>query len=248
MTDRKSDERSPVRTLGASKDRPRFLQIFDELRRRPSRSRDRALRRMASRATRRHVPERGALQRGDLAEPPPVLDLVLDRDSDRARVRSMLVESCAVGPVWTLPLGDPTAAIEVEKDQEHAENPSRSRPAKRSSLRRSRLLSRWSRPAPDEVVRPAPAPPLGEREAPEADVTTDQLYELIGSLVDGGFAWRAGRSSSRHGAVVSRPRHGCPGCTPSCGCTVAASARTRTTVAGETRTVGWRTTAAHRSR
>nr|WP_237450129.1 hypothetical protein [Nocardiopsis alba] len=144
---------------------------------------------MASRATRRHVPERGALQRGDLAEPPPVLDLVLDRDSDRARVRSMLVESCAVGPVWTLPLGDPTAAIEVEKDQEHAENPSRSRPAKRSSLRRSRLLSRWSRPAPDEVVRPAPALPLGEREGPEADVTTDELYELIGSLVDGGFAW-----------------------------------------------------------
>ncbi|MEC3892738.1 hypothetical protein [Nocardiopsis sp. LDBS1602] len=189
MTDRKSDERSPVRTLGASKDRPRFLQIFDELRRRPSRSRDRALRRMASRATRRLVPERGALQRGDLAEPPPVLDLVLDRDSDRARVRSMLVESCAVGPVWTLPLGDPTAAIEVEEDQEHAENPSRSRPAKRSSLRRSRLLSRWSRPAPDEVVRPAPALPLGEREGPEADVTTDELYELIGSLVDGGFAW-----------------------------------------------------------
>ncbi|MEU3141220.1 hypothetical protein [Nocardiopsis alba] len=190
MTDRKSDERSPVRTLGASKDRPRFLQIFDELRRRPSRSRDRALRRMASRATRRHVPERGALQRGDLAEPPPVLDLVLDRDSDRARVQSMLVESCAVGPVWTLPLGGPTADTEVEeKDEEGAENPSRSRPAKRASLRRSRLLSRWSRPAPDEVVRPALAPPPGEREGPEADVTTDQLYELIGSLVDGGFAW-----------------------------------------------------------
>ncbi|MFE1391917.1 hypothetical protein ACFW3Z_03525 [Nocardiopsis alba] len=189
MTDRTSEGQRSMRVLGASKDRPRFLQVFDELRRRPSRSRDRALRRMASRATRRLVPEHGALQRGDLAEPPPVLDLVLDRASDRARVRSMLVESCAVGPVWTLPVGDPTAETEVEEDQGHTETPSRPRSVRLPSRRRPRLPARWSRPEPDEVVRPAPTPPPGRKEDSEADVTTDELYELIGRLVDGGFAW-----------------------------------------------------------
>ncbi|MFE1102025.1 hypothetical protein ACFW4K_16035 [Nocardiopsis alba] len=189
MTDRTSEGQRSMRVLGASKDRPRFLQVFDELRRRPSRSRDRTLRRMASRATRRLVPEHGALQRGDLAEPPPVLDLVLDRASDRARVRSMLVESCAVGPVWTLPVGDPTADPGAEEEQGHTETPSRPRSVRLPSRRRPRLLARWSRPEPDEVVRPAPTPPSGRKEDSEADVTTDELYELIGRLVDGGFAW-----------------------------------------------------------
>ena len=178
--------------------RPEFLEVFEDLRARPNRKLHRRLRRMESRVSRRRPAGKGDLQRGDLAEPPPVLDLVLDHSADHAEVRRMLVESCAVDPVWALPLEPDTASAEDEgadegsPEESSEETATKSVPGPAEPLRRGRgrLLRMWSRPAPVETV--PHALPRARFEARESDteVTTDELYDLIERLVGGGFAWR----------------------------------------------------------
>ncbi|MDE3720745.1 hypothetical protein PWG71_05050 [Nocardiopsis sp. N85] len=82
----------------------RFLAIFDALRERPGGGRHRRLARMERRAARRRrVRVHDGVQRGDLAEPPPVLDLVLDDAADRDALLDALVERCGNQPPWRLP-------------------------------------------------------------------------------------------------------------------------------------------------
>ncbi|WDZ90232.1 ABC transporter substrate-binding protein [Nocardiopsis sp. HUAS JQ3] len=82
-----------------------FLRVFDALRLRPTRSDARLMGRMERRAARRlRVGNRGGVQRGDVAEPPPVLDLELEEGADREKLLNVLTERCGDQPVWRLPL------------------------------------------------------------------------------------------------------------------------------------------------
>ncbi|GHC77961.1 hypothetical protein GCM10007079_15530 [Nocardiopsis terrae] len=186
-------------------DRPTFIRVFEALRRRPSRASHTRLRRMERRVARRRPAEKGELQRGDIAEPPPVLDVVAERPADRAAVQRMLVRASAVGPVWLLPEGlpedaaqtahDPSGARELRDGQgpRHIGEPRR-RDA--PSAGRGRRWPWWAR-AMDTTAPPPPRPPRPERDRDTAraaedvdtDVTTKELYDLLERLVDGGFAW-----------------------------------------------------------
>lgn len=85
---------------------PAFLRVFDAFRRRPKRSGTRRLIRMERRAARRRPPGgQDQEQRGDWAEPPPVLDLSLDHQDDRDDLLGMLTARCGNQPVWRLPEG-----------------------------------------------------------------------------------------------------------------------------------------------
>ncbi len=163
---------------------------------------------------RRRPPAKGPRQRGDIAEPPPVLDLVLDRAEDHTEVRRMLVERCAVGPVWLLPGADDgveEAHEGAEEEREGAETPARSAsprsrgpeagtPPQGVPARRPGPLARLlglgprrhrpsARPVPAPAARPKPRPHV---EAPSHDpeITTVELYDYIERLLDGGFAWQ----------------------------------------------------------
>ncbi|GAA1469496.1 hypothetical protein GCM10009603_65560 [Nocardiopsis exhalans] len=186
--------------------KPAFLRVFEDLRRRRSRSSYARLRRMERRVARRRPAGKGKLQRGDIAEPPPVLDLVTERRADRAAVQRMLVRASAVGPVWLLPEG--VSAEEAPEASEPRDAPGapdagerrfaevprgrRGAPAKGRGTRRPL----WTRAA-DTTVPPPPRPPRAETdqdtaraaEDADTDVTTKELYELLERLVDGGFAW-----------------------------------------------------------
>ncbi|WP_174547070.1 hypothetical protein, partial [Nocardiopsis dassonvillei] len=68
-----------------------FLRVFDALRVRPTRADTRLMGRMERRAARRlPVGNRGGAQRGDVAEPPPVLDLELEEGADREALLRVL--------------------------------------------------------------------------------------------------------------------------------------------------------------
>ncbi|MBR8742709.1 ABC transporter substrate-binding protein [Nocardiopsis sp. MG754419] len=205
MADRTPDHRSDGTSQGTEA-APGFLAVFEALRARPGRRLQRRLRRMETRVARRRPAGKGNRQRGDLAEPPPVLDLVLDDPTDHAQVRRMLVERCAVDPVWTLPVGpdDGTAppAPGVEQGEDPAERtgtsvseigstgPPPSGPA--GWFLGGRRLRRNPRahPEPTETVPRALPRPRFEARDSDTDVTTDELYDLIERLVEGGFAWQ----------------------------------------------------------
>ncbi|WP_020480265.1 ABC transporter substrate-binding protein [Nocardiopsis ganjiahuensis] len=202
MSDQTPGHRSDG-TAEGTEDSPGFLRVFDHLRSRPGRSLYRRLRRMEARVARRLPAGKGDHQRGDLAEPPPVLDLVLDRPEDRAEVRRMLVDRCGVDPVWVLSTGTTDGAADSDGSAGHQETGDdtgsakgtpgrkpRSGPAERLLGRRARLLRLLARPEPAETVpRELPRPRFNATDS-DSDVTTDELYDLIERLVDGGFAWQ----------------------------------------------------------
>ena len=193
MADRTPENRTTEGTDRGPDVGPGFLRAFEELRARPSRKLYRRLRRMESLVSRRRPAGKGDIQRGDLAEPPPVLDLLLDRSGDRAEVRRMLIESCAVDPVWTLPR-EPTAEAEDAPSEGRAPEEAVDKPAPGPAerLRRGRgyLLRLWSRPEPLETIPHDLPRARFEARGSDTEVTTDELYDLIEHMVDGGFAWR----------------------------------------------------------
>lgn len=189
MVDRKDGDRSDGTPQGAG-DPPLFLRVFEALRSRPRWSLHQRLRRMEARVAHRRPAGKGKVQRGDLAEPPPVLDLVLDDATDHAEVRRMLVQQCAVDPVWLLP---PRSA---EKPEETGE-PGNARMADPAHDPRewfkdqgTRLLGPQARPElADTVPRGLPRGRYEARDS-DTDVTTDELYDYIEHLVNDGFAWK----------------------------------------------------------
>jgi hypothetical protein len=97
-----------------------FLRVFDALRVRPTRADARLVGRMERRAARRlPVGNRGGAQRGDVAEPPPVLDLELEEGADRDALLRVLTERCGDQPVWRLPLRPSGAPEPAERPREH---------------------------------------------------------------------------------------------------------------------------------
>lgn len=216
MADRKGGGRADGTSQRAG-DLPGFLQVFEALRSRPRRSLHRRLRRMEARVAHRSPAGKGKLQRGDLAEPPPVLDLVLDDATDHAEVRRMLVQQCAVDPVWSLPprfteeAGEPEATegdahgsdADSATGKDPDTGPSREKDTgaedKAASGRNprewfknqgARLLRPQARPEPaDTVPRGLPRDRYEARDC-ETDVTTDELYDYIEHLVNDGFAWQ----------------------------------------------------------
>ncbi|WP_017582704.1 hypothetical protein [Nocardiopsis valliformis] len=170
--------------------KPAFLRVFEDLRRRRSRSSYARLHRMERRVARRRPAAKGKLQRGDIAEPPPVLDVVTERRADRAAVQRMLVRASAVGPVWLLPEGTPertqeAARAEQPAEPEHPEvSEQRERP-KRKGLTAGRG-ARWPRSTRTTDTGPDMARPA---EGVNTEVTTKELYSLLEHLVDNGFAW-----------------------------------------------------------
>lgn len=97
-----------------------FLRVFDALRVRPTRADTRLMGRMERRAARRlPVGNRGGAQRGDVAEPPPVLDLELEEGADREALLRVLTERCGDQPVWRLPLGPSDAPAPGARSRAH---------------------------------------------------------------------------------------------------------------------------------
>ncbi|MEU0491069.1 hypothetical protein ABZ249_17730 [Nocardiopsis sp. NPDC006139] len=97
---------APEHTAAADGDGARrLLAVFDALRERPDRGYAGRLARMERRAARRRrVRAHSDVQRGDLAEPPPALDLVLDDAADRGALLDALVERCGNQPPLRLPV------------------------------------------------------------------------------------------------------------------------------------------------
>ncbi|MEU3306878.1 ABC transporter substrate-binding protein [Nocardiopsis sp. NPDC006832] len=189
MTDRNGSDRSDGTPRRAG-DLPGFLQVFEALRSRPRWGLHRRLRRMEARVAHRRPAGKGKVQRGDLAEPPPVLDLVLDDATDHAEVRRMLVQQCAVDPVWLLP------PRSTEKPEETRE-PGKARMADPAHDPREWFKDQGTRPlgpqARPELADTVPRGlPRGRYEAldSDTDVTTDELYDYIEHLVNDGFAWK----------------------------------------------------------
>lgn len=184
-------------------DRPVFIRVFEFLRRRPSRASHIRLQGMEHRVARRRPAGKGGLQRGDIAEPPPVLDVVAERPADRAAIQRMLVRASAVGPVWLLPEGIPEDADQVARDPREAagaEIRDGQEPRHEGDPRRHGAKGRrwawWDRsvdatvPAPPRPLRPDTGRGTGRAaEEVDTDVTTKELYDLLERLVDGGFAW-----------------------------------------------------------
>ncbi|RKS05828.1 hypothetical protein DFP74_1440 [Nocardiopsis sp. Huas11] len=95
------------------------LEVFDALRERPGRGLPRAVARLERRAARRiPVVRHSRVQRGDIAEPPPVLDLEVPVGLDRGAVVRDLAERCGPHPVWRLPLDDADTARGRVRDPE----------------------------------------------------------------------------------------------------------------------------------
>ncbi|WP_017544018.1 ABC transporter substrate-binding protein [Nocardiopsis prasina] len=187
--------------------RPAFVRVFENLRRRPSRSEHFTVRNLEHTVARRRPARRGKRQRGDIAEPPPVLDLVTDRREDRPAVLRALVRASALGPVWLLPEGIP----EKER-QEAGEVPARKTgEAHRPPARRTTGWSRrWPWPGDTDAPPPGAEPVREPREGTssgdaDGDVTTQELYELLERLVDGGFAWRDDQPAAPRGRKPPPP-------------------------------------------
>lgn len=169
---------------------------------------------MEARVAHRRPAGKGKVQRGDLAEPPPVLDLVLDDATDHAEVRRMLVQQCAVDPVWVLPTptgksegtGEPTDPDGSVVGPGTAEDPgtgqkavSARNPREWFKKQESRLLRPQSRPElADTVPRGLPRERYGAGDS-ETDVTTDEIYDYIERLVNEGFAWKDSPPKSKRG-------------------------------------------------
>lgn len=200
MADRTHDDRSEDASQKDDK-APGFLKVFESLRSRPRRSLHRRLRRMEARVAHRLPAGKGKVQRGDLAEPPPVLDLVLDDATDQADVRRRLVQWCTVDPVWLLPSRSTEKTEKVargrdmepplEEDIGVGEKAAPARDPREWFLsQRARLLRPQARPEPaDTVPRHLPRARYEARDS-DTDVTTDELYDYIERLVEGGFAWQ----------------------------------------------------------
>ncbi|WP_053616637.1 hypothetical protein [Nocardiopsis sp. NRRL B-16309] len=95
------------------------LEAFDALRERPGRRLPRIAARLERRAARRiPVDRHSRVQRGDVAEPPPVLDLEVPAGVDREAVVADLVDRCGSHLVWRLPLDSAETAPGGPEDTE----------------------------------------------------------------------------------------------------------------------------------
>ncbi|MFJ9555840.1 ABC transporter substrate-binding protein [Nocardiopsis sp. NPDC101807] len=174
------DDESGARTADPGAP-PRFLAVFDALRARPPRRRHTLLARMERRVARRLPAEKhDGLQRGDVAEPPPVLDLSVDTPGDRARVLRMLVDQGGADLLWRLPEAeDPVEPLPPGGDGAGGDTETGGAPSA-------------PRPGAEGAGAPPTAPSPGTEEAghpdEDAPVTTEQLYDLLERLVDGRFA------------------------------------------------------------
>ena len=184
---------------------PRFLAVFDALRSRPPRRRYTRVARMERRVARRLPADKhDGLQRGDVAEPPPVLDLAVSRSADRPEVLRMLLERGGADLVWRLPeAGDPGGG-RTPGDGEPAEDGAgegasggsgSAAPVRTGRAGGSGSLDRFRRrrfPRNTDVEGTgaplADPPPRGEGADADTPVTTDQLYDLLEHLVDGRLA------------------------------------------------------------
>lgn len=187
---------------------PEVSRVFDELRTRPERKLNRLQRRMERKAASRlPPPRREGWQRGDLAEPPPVLDVEVERPEDRERVRRALVLRCGTHPVWEIaPDHTPADGGSSPDGPERAADPrgvhgrDTVRPPRRGRLRRRPRDRAATQPRP-----PQSAPgPSASAEPPHA--TTDELYRLLEELVEEGFAWPEAPRRKRGRKVPPPPR------------------------------------------
>ncbi|XKK41234.1 hypothetical protein HFP72_13335 [Nocardiopsis sp. ARC36] len=179
------DDESSARTAepGAP---PRFLAVFDALRARPPRRRYTLLARMERRVARRLPAEKHPnLQRGDVAEPPPVLDLAVRGTADRSELLRMLVERGGANLVWRLPEAeDPAEPLPSGGDGAGGDGAGGDTEAGGAVAA--------PRPGAEGTGAPPTAPSPGAEEAgrpdEDAPVTTDQLYDLLERLVDSRMA------------------------------------------------------------
>lgn len=173
---------------------PGFLQVFDALRSRPGRRRYALIARMERRVARRLPADKhDGLQRGDIAEPPPVLDLALERPDDRPKVRRMLVEHSGLTPVWPLPVDEAVDTEETGTEETGAGEGARSGGESPGSGRQRGDRGRWwtglRQPSPSVPGKAASASPPAPTDSggggdEDGSVTTDELYDLLAYLVD----------------------------------------------------------------
>lgn len=192
----------PQKDSGSSP--PEFVEIFNELRRRPDRSDVRVHRRMWHRAESRKSPPRSdGLQRGDLAEPPPVLDLEVEGPRDRDRVCDSLVRYCVSQPVWEIRTPG--------EDTEQTEDEGAGVPHSRDVVRGKRRA--WVRRRP-RVFPPGGSGPVSgvqaheepAREPVRPRATTRELYEYVEGLVEQGFTWPDLPTPEKHRQAPPPPR------------------------------------------
>ena len=183
---------------------PEFVELFNGIRKRPDRSDVRLHRRMWRRAQSRKSPPRSdGLQRGDIAEPPPVLDLEVERPRDRDRVCDSLVRYCVSQPVWEIRASD--------EDTGHPEDEGRGIPHSRDVVRGKRRawIRRRPRLFPPSGAGTAAGPheheePVREPVRPRA--TTKELYEYMEELVEQGFTWPDLPTPAKHRQAPPPPR------------------------------------------
>ncbi|GAA0982688.1 hypothetical protein GCM10009551_027980 [Nocardiopsis tropica] len=178
---------------------PRFLAVFDALRARPPRRRYTLLARMERRVARRLPADKhDGLQRGDVAEPPPVLDLAVRGTADRSEVLRMLVERGGANLVWRLPEAEepaeplPSGGAGGSAEAGGAAAAPRpgdgGPPAGNGAGRRFGRRRTAPHPGVESTGAPLAAPPGAGPPGEDAPVTTDQLYDLMERLVDGRLA------------------------------------------------------------
>lgn len=205
---------------------PDFLKVFDALKERPKRRLFWWSRRMEKRAAnRRPAGVREAFQRGDVAEPPPVFDVEVDRPEDRAEIRRAIARRCGTHPVWEMPATSVDTPGRETFEHEESENSTteaeRALPSGGNREReiRRRRESSWARrlveravtatttasSAPDTTEEEPRKPPKEEKDdLPRA--TTDELYELLEELVDRGFTWPERPEPESHNKPPPAPR------------------------------------------
>lgn len=151
--------------------KPSFIRVFEALRRLPSRSERLVVRSLEHTVTRRRPARLGKRQRGDVAEPPPVLDLVTEGPEDTTAVLHALVLEGGVGPVWMLPKGA------LKKDREAVRKDPSSPDT--DAPRRANGRNRRRRP-----------PEGGYTGEADGVVTVEELYGFLDRLVKDAFPWK----------------------------------------------------------
>ena len=159
-------------------------------------------------ADRRPAGSGEVFQRGDVAEPPPVLDVEVDHPEDRAEVRRILARRCGTHPVWEMPstceeIPERGAAGPEQDEGPTTEAGPDSPPggSREREIRRRRERS-WARRLVERAVNATTTSSFEPRNCEERDrrapgeeeddlprATTDELYELLEELVDRGFTW-----------------------------------------------------------
>lgn len=124
MAEPQSDPRREPAGAPSTTPDPEFLRVFTALRARLAPEDVRAVR-LLERLARRRLPPASptVVQRGEDAEPPPVLDLRLDRPEDGDDLLRLLRNRCGNHPVWLLPDHGPPEEGRVREEAAGAAAP-----------------------------------------------------------------------------------------------------------------------------